>query len=145
MQWRAGQRPDLLRSSTTRLKAQGITNLLQLEGAWEADESLAQKVWWVLFGEFDKWTDWDLELEEAIMKQYQWEYNGFSRTSRSKHQKGCIAKIVVLQKVQIVKTGNDSATETDGDGEGKKGVRLYVMLMMVEEQKMTQSMLLNGS
>jgi len=83
-----------------------ITTLRQLEDAWASDESIAEKVWWVLLGEFDKWKDWDLELEEAMMKEYQWEYIGLAATSRTKRQKGCVAKLVVFQKALIVKYVN---------------------------------------
>jgi len=83
-----------------------VTNLAQLEDAWQEDEKLAEKVWWVLFGEFDKWTGWETELEEEIMKKYQWEYVGFTGKTRSRRQKGCVAKIMVWQKAQIVKYVN---------------------------------------
>jgi len=63
-------------------------------------------VWWVLFGEFDKWTSWETELKKELMKKYQWDYVGFTGKSRSKRQKGCVAKIMVWQKAQIVKYVN---------------------------------------
>ena len=93
-----------------------ITTLRQLEDAWAKDESIAEKVWWVLLGEFNKWNDWDLELEEAMMKEYQWEYIGLSAMSRSKRQKGCVAKIVVWQKAVIVKYVNAATLRPGSHG-----------------------------
>jgi hypothetical protein len=93
-----------------------ITTLRQLEDAWAEDESLAEKVWWVLLGEFDKWKDWDLELEEELMKEYQWEYVGVSAMSRSKRQKGCVAKLVVWQKALIVKYVNAATIRPGSHG-----------------------------
>ena len=61
----------------------------------------------MLFGEFDKWSGWDtIELEGELMKQHQWDYVGFTGKCRSKRQKGCVAKIMVWQKAQIVKYVN---------------------------------------
>jgi hypothetical protein len=93
-----------------------ITTLPQLEQAWASNEELAERVWWVLFGEFDKWHDWDLELEEAFMKEYEWTYIGFSEKTRTKRQKGCVAKVIVWQKAQLVKYVNWATLRSGGHG-----------------------------
>jgi hypothetical protein len=67
-------------------------------------------------GEFDKWHNWDLELKEAFMKEYKWEYIGFSKKTRTKCQKGCVAKVIVWQKAQLVKYVNWATLWSGGHG-----------------------------
>ena len=100
-----------------------MTSLPQLEEAWASNEVLAESIWWVLFGEFDMWHNWEVELEEAFMKEYKWVYIGFSEKKRNKCQKGCVAKVIVWQKAQLVKYVNWATLRS-----GSHGKSVSVML-----------------
>jgi hypothetical protein len=50
------------------------------------------------------------------MKEYKWKYIGFSEKTRNKCQKGCVAKVIVWQKAQLVKYVNWATLRSGGHG-----------------------------
>ena len=60
----------------------------------------------MLFGVFDEWKDWEmeLELEAEFMEKFGWAYQDDNNGKEiCKKNKGCIAKLVSWQKNQFVK------------------------------------------
>jgi len=69
------------------------------------------------------WHNWEVELEVAFMKEYKRVYIRFSEKKRNKCQKGCVAKVIVWQKAQLVKYVNWATLQS-----GSHGKSVSVML-----------------
>lgn len=90
-----------------------VTDITEIEAAWALDGSMkrAEQIWWVCFGSFDLWKNWDIELESQYMKECGWIYEGNRKSTP--RAKGCVSKIVAWQKNQLVKLIN-KATLAEG-------------------------------
>lgn len=86
-----------------------VASLKDLASSWSQDCSNlnAERLWYVLYGQFEVTVYWRQDIERQIMSQFHWEYQsrpGESELNRTSG--GCVGKMVTQAKTEIIKNVN---------------------------------------
>jgi len=87
-----------------------VTDVFGIGESWKHNDSVtnAEKMWNILFGQFDKQHGWETAMESDFMTEYQWQYKELllKEECHDARNKGCIAKLMSLVKGELVKNVN---------------------------------------
>jgi len=86
-----------------------VTNIFGNGESWKHDDSMtnAEKMWNILFGQFNEQHGWQTTVESEVMTEYQWWYKELVKEEhQDPRNKSCIAKLISLVKGELVKNIN---------------------------------------